>query len=80
MEYIHVREALPEITHIGLASNSLLFKVEEKEYAGHYHSNGFFYCDENRISDEEWMADGPNVGRHTPTGRKVSEWRYIREA
>lgn len=78
IELISVNAALPDVEHF--ISDTVVFLVRGVAYMGHYHCNGWFYCDEetNGIS----MAKGPrampsNILPGTPDF-KVTAWGYLR--
>jgi hypothetical protein len=67
----------------GLSSKPVLFVVDGKRYAGHYHINGWFYCDEWGGNHQMRMAAGPaakDVGFYRPEDvlHYVTEWEYLR--
>jgi hypothetical protein len=66
----------------GLVSDAVIFLVDGIRYAGHYHSNGWFYCDEWR-KGKVGMAKGPHATASTfDSGRlpdhKATAWEYVR--
>lgn len=77
---------LPEITQF-LTSAPVLFVVNERKYAGHYHTNGYFYVAEHqRYKSKLFNAEGPKAiaslgltGFATPKSPKCTSWEYIEE-
>ena len=68
-----VNDSLPEV--VGFVSGTLLFWVDGERYAGHYHSNGWFYCDERRV----WlMAAGPEAKPIETCDLRATHWEYLR--
>lgn len=75
---------LPEITQC-LTSAPLLFIVDGKKYAGHYHMNGYFYVAEHgKYKTQLFTAEGPKAygslgltGFATPASPKCTSWEYI---
>lgn len=71
-----VKDTLPEIK--GRTSRPLLFVVEGKRYAGYYHKDGWFYCQEHG-HPALVSAFGPNVDTSSvPDAKAVTEWEYLR--
>ena len=65
-------------------SKPLIFVVEGRVYAGHYHENGWFYndrCDDD--DDELFNAPGPKAISGIVSSRdpkklpQVTEWYYL---
>lgn len=57
----------------------MLFIVDGRKYAGHYHTNGYFYvADYQKYKIKLFNAEGPKV---TVTGftTKYTSWEYIEE-
>ena len=68
-----VNDSLPAV--VGFISGTLLFWVDGERYAGHYHSNGWFYCDERRV----WlMAAGPEANPIETCNLRATHWEYLR--
>ncbi len=87
--WIPVQTALPATD--GVVSRPLLFLAGSKLYAGHYHSNGWFYNEVRGLDDELRTARGkPDTMyperehvRPTPSvsgliGCWCHAWRYMR--
>jgi hypothetical protein len=80
---IPVEQELPSTKTF--TSKAVLFMVDGVRYAGHYHDNGWFYCDE-QFGHEHGkqvvgMAAGPLARRDNFSGKvpeaKVTEWEYV---
>lgn len=75
-------EVLPEIT--GFTSRPVLFIVDGRRYAGHYHLNGYFY-----VADDRKYEYPIYYARHAKTDTSrwigsqsediplVSSWEYV---
>jgi hypothetical protein len=68
-------DILPEVD--SLISKPLLFTVNGEEYFGHYHCNGWFYCDELALN---FMALGNKcpLNGDAKVEHIVTSWRYLR--
>ena len=75
---ITVQEGLPSTTMF--TSKAVLFMVDGVRYAGHYHENGWFYCDEHKKRGVG-MAAGPFARRDNFSGKVpeaiVTAWEYV---
>lgn len=84
--WISVTDQLPQTSVF--TSRPLLFMANGKQYAGHYHDNGWFYCDDTGFSGI--MAWGGTLNGKVRPRRSfsggdlaqwpdVTHWRYLRE-
>jgi hypothetical protein len=77
-------DTLPKISDF-LTSKPILFMVDGKRYAGHYHMNGWFYvADHNKYESKLFNAKGPKasvmpslIDNSIPDGSKVTSWEYL---
>lgn len=76
--------SLPDLE--GATSRTVLFLVEGKPYAGHYHANGWFYCAESRSpvsmamgrSDARPILSYGELRGEPPGWPVATHWRYLR--
>lgn len=69
----------PEVHN--LVSSTVLFLIDHKVYMGHYHCNGFFYCDEYEYKDIVAVCNS-DVYKQYPYAKEVpiiEAWAYLRE-
>lgn len=74
-EWIDPSEYLPHLAE-GLTSYTVLFMVKGRVYCGHYHCNGYFYCDESAAGKRQMMAKSPNVV-DSNLYTLVEKWCYL---
>jgi len=77
------KDEIPKLNK-GIVSVPVLFIVEDKVYAGHYHMNGFFYNDNRRGKGDLFLAVGNEYAAYRLTSRRekdyyqrASYWTYL---
>jgi len=81
-DLIDVKGRLPEIAENSLLSRTVLFVVDGKIYAGHYHINGWFYgCEETHGNKMARGRPDATVGKYDGPNDKpdATAWCYLRE-
>ena len=79
-DWYNTKDELPQIKDESrLASNPLFFIVDGNIFAGHYHSNGWFYNEVDRL--ELHMAKGSTTltpVKNLHNYSQVTHWKYMR--
>lgn len=64
-----------------LVSDTVIFTVKGKKYAGYYHFNGWFYCVEDRENTDVEMAASSRSALDFGSKKNallVEDWYYLR--
>ena len=74
--WISVNNKLPHVPKKELVKEGILFKVEGKVFAGHYHMNGCFYTDNNKTMARTPFAE-KNYDLSVLPEKVCTHWKYL---